>query len=278
MVSYRAVTCSVVASLFMWIGQASAGWIIDQVAKGSGEGSRQQVVLQANLMKTLTFGKDGQPAEAFILDLNAQTITQVDYRKRHYVTATVQEYARMIRDAYQAASEHMARRMQEIQEAIKEMPPEQQKMVEEMLRSQVPQGEPARQDCPEPGIELKKTNDQATIAGYPTVRYDVLIDGKLDSELWLAKGITVWRELDPQKLERFSAELAKLAPPCRRAKGRHRLGGDDPAWKVASEGYPVRRVRRGGGTSTVEVVKAESGSVPATEFQPPADFARKSLR
>ena len=59
MVSYRAVTCSIMAGLFMWIGQASAGWIIDQVVKGAGEDSRQQVVLQANRMKTLTFGKDG---------------------------------------------------------------------------------------------------------------------------------------------------------------------------------------------------------------------------
>ena len=157
--AYRVVAWGVLVSILGWVGQASAGWIIDQVVKGSGEGSRQQVVLQANRMKTLTFGKDGQPAEALILDLNAQTITQVDYRKRHYVTATVQEYAQMIRDAYQTASEHMARRMQEMQEAIKEMLPEQRKMLEEMLRSQVPQGEPAPQDCPEPGIELKKTND-----------------------------------------------------------------------------------------------------------------------
>ena len=183
-----------------------------------------------------------------ILDLNAQTITQMDYRKRQCVTATVQEYAQMIRDAYQTASEHMARRMHETQEAIKKTPPEQRKILEEMLRSQVPQGEPARQDCPEPGIELKKTNDQATIAGYPAVRYDVLIDEKLDLELWLAKGITVWRELDPKRLERFSVEMANLAPRCGRAKGRHRFGGDDPAGKS-----PVKGIRCGGCAEAVEV-------------------------
>ena len=247
MFSYRAETCSIMASLFMWSGQASAGWIIDQVVKGSDEGSRQQVVLQANRMKTLTFGKDGQPAETLILDLSTQTILRWTTG-----SASTSPPPSGVRPddpgAYQTAAEHMARWMQETQEAIKETPPEQRKMPEEMLRARVPQGEPAPQDCPEPRIELKKTNDQATIAGYPAVRYDVLIDEKLDSELWLAKGVTVWRELDLQSLERFSVEMATLAPRCGRAKGRHRFGGDDPAGKS-----PVKGIRCGGCAEAVEV-------------------------
>jgi hypothetical protein len=37
-------------------------------------------------------------------------------------------------------------------------------------------------------------------------------------------------------------------------------------------------VDRSGGGGTVEVVKAESRTVPAAEFQPPAGFARKTFR
>lgn len=100
-------------------------------------------------------------------------------------------------------------------------------------------------------------------------------DGKLESELWIAKGIAAWRELDQRKLERFASEMAKLAG-C--GQGRQGLLGSDPSWKAAGEGYPVRTVDRSGGGWTVEVVKAENRNIPAAEFQPPAGFARKTFR
>ena len=278
MIPIRVVACSILASVFVWTGQASAGWVIDQVLKGSGEGGRQQVVLQANRMKTLIFGGDGEPVTAFILDLNADTITQVDYKKRHYVTTTVQEFGQVMQGAMEAASEQMAKAMKQMQESMKDMPPEQRKMMEEMMRSRMPKAEGAPQDCPESRVEMKKTGQQATIAGYPAVRYDVLIDGKPDSELWLAKGIAAWRELDPKKLERFSAEMVKMAPRCGGAQGRHGFRADDPVWKLVNEGYPVRTVHRSNGSVTIEVVKAETRNVPAAEFQPPAGFAKKTLQ
>lgn len=278
MLRYRVVVWSILASVFVWTGEASAGWIIEQVVKGSGEDGRQQVLLQANRMKTVMHGEEEKPVMAFILDLNANTITQVDYKKRHYSTATLQEFGQMIQRMQQATSDQMAQAMKEMQNTLKDMPPEQRKMMEEMMRSHMPQAGQTPQDCVEPKVEHRKTSQQATIAGYPAVRYDVLIDGKLDSEIWLAKGITAWRELDPKKLERLGAEMAKLSPRCGPAQGRQRLPGDDPALKLAGEGYPVRTVHRDGGDITVEVVKAESRTVPATEFQPPTGFAKKPFR
>ncbi|MGH7412254.1 MAG: DUF4412 domain-containing protein [Candidatus Methylomirabilis sp.] len=278
MCSYRVVALSVLVSVFGWTGEALAGWIIDQVVKGGGEDTKQQVVLQANRMKTLMLGEEGAPFAAFILDLNAETITQVDYNRKHYVTATVQEFGQMMQGVQQATSGQMARVMKEMQERMKDMPEEQRKMIEEMMRSKMPQTESGSQDCVEPKIELRKTGQQETIAGYSAVRYDVLADGKPESELWVAKGITAWREMDPKKLERFATEIAKLAPRCGSMQGRHGFRGDDPAWKLANEGYPVRTVHRSDGGVTIEIVKAETRTVPAAEFQPPAGFARKTLK
>jgi len=279
---YRVVGWGILAGIVVWSGQASAGWVIDQVMKGGGEGARQQVLLQANRMKTLMLGEDGTPSAAFILDLNAETITQVDYKGKHYISTTVQQFGQMIQGVQQAMSGEMAEVMKQMQEQMKDMPPEQRKMMEEMMedmmRSRMPKTGAAPQDCVEPKVELKKTGQQATIAGYPAVRYDVLADGKLESELWLASGIAAWREMDPQKLERFATEIAKLAPRCGSVKGQHGFRRDDPAWKLASEGYPVRTVHRSDGGVTMEVVKAESRSIPAAEFQPPAGFVRKTLR
>ncbi len=278
MVSCRVVACSILVSVFAWTSQVSAGWVIDQVIKGAGEGARQQVVLQANRMKTLMLGADGEPITAFIVDLNAQTITQVTYHEHQYVTSTVQEFGQMMQGMHQEMAGQMEQAMKQMQESMKDMPPEQQKMMEQMMRSRMPQTEGVPQDCPESRVEMKKTGQQATIAGYPAVRYDILIDGKPDSELWLAKGIAAWRELDPQKLEKFAAEMAKLAPRCSRGQRQRGLRGDDPAWKLANEGYPVRTVHRSNCSTTIEVVKAETRTVPATEFQPPTGFARKTFR
>jgi hypothetical protein len=267
----------VVAAMFALAQEARGGWVIDQAVRGGGEGARQQVLIQADRMKTLFLGEDGGPAMAFILDLDAQTITQVEYERRQYVTSTVQEFVQMMRGAMESGLEQMAQAMKQMQESLKDMPPEQRKMVEEMMRSRMPQGGPGAEACRETRTELKKTGQQATIAGYSATRYDVLADGTLETELWIAKEITAWRELDPKKLERFSAEMATLAG-CGPGKSRRGLPAHDPAWKLAHEGYPVRVVSRAGGEVTVEVVKAERRTVPMAEFQPPAGFARKSAR
>jgi hypothetical protein len=249
-----------------WSESALAGWVVEQFMKGGAEGGRQQVLIQANRMKTIMLGPDGRPAAAFILDLDAQTITHVDYRQRQVMTATVQEYVQAIQGAQQVA-------MREMQERLKSMPPQERQMAEQMMRSQTGQPGGTGQDCREPQTEVRRTGQQATIAGYPAVRYDVLADGKLEAEVWAAPAITAWRELDPPKLERFTAEIAKLVG-C--GPGRPGLLGADASWKLASEGYPVRTIHPG--AVTIEVVKAESRTIPAPEFQPPPGFARRTLQ
>ena len=143
---YRVVGWGILVGIVVWSGQASAGWVIDQKVKGRGDGVRQQVLLQANRMKTLILGEDGTPSAAFILDLNAETITQVDYSRKHYITTTVQEFGQMIQGVQQAMSGQMERVMKEMQERLKDMPPEQRKMVEQRMRSQMPQTESAPKD------------------------------------------------------------------------------------------------------------------------------------
>jgi hypothetical protein len=275
MFRYWALVWGIVVGAVLWGSHASAGWVIEQTMKGNTEGGRQQIMLQANKMKTLVLGADGKPAAAFILDLDAQTITQVDFQRRLFATATVEEYSALIKGAQQAASEQIGKAMKEMQDAMKDMPPEQRKMMEQMMKSQMGGGAETK-ECREPQVEVRKTGEQATVAGHAAVRYDVIVDGTPQTELWVAKAITAWRELDPRKLERVAAELGKLAG-CGPGQSRQRFLGADPTWKLASEGYPVRTVERSSGMA-IEVVKAESRTVPATEFQPPAGFARKALR
>ena len=262
---------------------ASAGWVIEQVVRpgGGGDQDRQVLTISANRMKATTLDRAGKPAAAWITDLEAQTLTTVDYEKRTAATGTVREYAEAMRGATQAAGGQMGEAMKQMQEAMKQMPPEQRQMMEQMMRQQMPGGAPSAEACREPKVEVRPTGQTARIAGYSATRYDVLEDGKFAEEVWLTKAITAWQEIDLKKMERFTREMTKAMeglPGCGRDR---RVGMDpsDPTWRLASEGYPVRTVEHGEAAGmVVEVVKAESRGVPPAEFQPPAGFKRQTLK
>jgi len=270
---YRLVAWGVLAGVLAGAGPASAGWVIDQVVRGGGGDGRMQVLVQANRMKTVMMGPDGRPMTAVIVDLDADLVTQVDYNMRLALTGTVQEFGRTTERALQEMPARMGQAMEQMREAMKDMPPEQRQMVEQMLRAQGQQAPPG-QACREPQLEVRRQGAQATIAGFPSVRYDVLADGRPESEVWIARDITAWRELDAAKLERFAGEMTRLAR-CSAAGGA--AMGADASWKLTAEGYPTRTVNYER-NMTVEVVKAESRPVPPAEFQPPPGFATKTFR
>lgn len=278
---YLVVASSIIASVLAWTGPVSAGWIIDWGVKGSSA-AVQRELLHANRMKILISGKDGTPAVAFIVDLDANTFTQVYYEKRYYITDTVPEYvltmgamAKMAMGLWPAAPD--------LVEALKQAAPDQRKKMEEELKlyeqqmraSGWGQPEPA---CREPRIETRKVDQRDTIAGHAAVRYDVLADGKPSgtlSEIWVAKSLPAWQELDPQKFQRFLAEIAKT--PCGAGGSPHEVLSH-AAWRLRSEGYPVRkalRAAKGGGE--VEVIRVETREIPLAELEPPPGFVRKTF-
>jgi len=253
---------------------ASAGWVIEQAVRGPGHSGRQQILIQANRIKSVSLGPDGRPTHAVIMDLGAETLTQVDYQARHYVTSTLPEYVQAMAGAAQAANAQRAESLKAIEQAMKNLPPDQKKAMEQAMRGQMGPGGAGGGPCVEPRREVRRTGQQATIAGFPAVRWEVLADGRVESELWVAPGLPVAGELDAAKLEQVSNAMAR-AFAC--GPGGGPGGGADPTWRLVGEGYPVRTVADQGAL-TVEVVRAESRSVATGEFQPPAGFARRTLR
>ena len=246
---------------------ASAGWVIQQAVTGSAAGT-QQIVLQSNRIKTVVLEPDGRPSTAFIVDLNTDTIIQVNYAERTYVSASFRDYVDTMRGRTQQASAQVAEATRQMEVAMKEMPPEQRRVVEQMMRAH---GGGAPRECRELAFDVRATREQATIAGYRAVRHDVVADGAAQSQVWVARDLTAWREIDPTKLQRLAAEMTRLAACAPAANGAAAAG----AWRTAGEGYPMRTVVRSG--ETIEVTKVESRPVSPSEFQAPAGFARKPL-
>jgi hypothetical protein len=255
---------------------AHAGWIIDQVVKTKGvdANSQQRLFLQANRLK-VTSTEGTRTTQAMVMDLDAQTITQIDYQERTFTTATAKEYADLMRQGFQAMGEQMGQ-MKELEEQLKNLPPEQRRAVEAMLKQAQQSAAMASkkpEECMPDKVDVKSTGKRVTVAGYDASGYQVFSNGDFDSEVFIAPGITAAREIDPKKLERMVSEMMKALPQC---PARGRMFGSDPMWKLMKDGYPVRSVGKDG--ATTEVVKAESRSLGANEFEPPTGFARKPLK
>jgi hypothetical protein len=262
---------------------ASAGWIIDEVVRGRGEGQTQRMYLQSNRLKSVML-EGTRVTQAVVMDLDAQTITHIDYDDRAYTTATAREYADMMRQGLQKMGEagaQMQTQLKEMEEQLKQLPPEQRRQIEAMMKSaQQSAQRPAApalkpEDCAADKVDIKRTGSPLKVAGYDATGYQIFSNGKLDSEVWIAPAITAAREIDPAKLERMVREMMQALPQC---PPRGQMIGTDPVWKLMKDGYPVRSVAKDGGGTVTEVVKAESRSLGAAEFQPPAGFARKTLK
>ena len=206
------------------------------------------------------------------MDLEAQTLTHVDYGRRAYMTATVQEYAEAMREGMQAASDSMAH----VRKQLEQLPPEQRRQIEEMMRAQqgAPRPAPPPGECVPNKIDIKSTGKRLTVAGFEATGYEIFANDVLDAEVWIAPAITAVREIDPQKLERMVKEMMAAFPQC---PPRGQMFGADPVWKLMKDGYPVRTTDKSHGHST-EVTKAESRALGGAEFQAPAGFTRKSLK
>jgi hypothetical protein len=276
-----AIRLSMLVVLLAAASPAWAGWVIDQELKHTAGSQKQRLFMQANRLKSVVL--DGERTTmAVVMDLDAQTITQIDYQQRAYTTATAKEYAEMMRQGMQEMGQAMGQmqsQMKEIEAQLKDLPPEQRKQIEAMMRQmQQPQGggqaAGAAANCTPDRVDVRRSGKNATIAGYAATGYEVLSNGVPDSEVFIAPAITAAREIDPQKLERMMREMLQAMPHC---PPRGQMSGADPAWKLMKEGYPVRTVEKDG-RGAVEVVKAESRAIAAGEFQPPAGFAKKSLR
>jgi hypothetical protein len=243
MVSRLFVISSVAVVVLGGTTCAWAGWIFEQVATGPGWKVQQRVLLDGNRMKTSMLGANGSPVTTFILDLNTDRVIQADYAGGQYITGTIPEYLDLVQWLRRKAHESHP-------------------------------GTPA--SCSPFRINVTRTGQQTTIAGYSAVRYDVRVDGTVQWEAWMAGNVPAWREISSRKLEQFVGAIAKLGT-CGPEHVHQWFFAADSSAKALDEGFPVRIIDRSH-RATIDVVAVEARAIPRDEFEPPANLGRRTVR
>src|SRR5262245_2867327 len=127
-----------------------------------------------------------------------------------------------------------------------------------------------------PKVAVQPTSVTETVAGLPTRKYQVLADGTLYEELWLASDPALLRELvvarAPETFGRMSGCLAT-------AGGGSRVETTDEYRKIYSEGWPLKAVFHGPGGPTpgTPVTRVERREIPEGEFARPAGLTAVPL-
>lgn len=128
-----------------------------------------------------------------------------------------------------------------------------------------------------PQVSFVKEGDGGVIAGYPTVKYRVLADGKLYEEVWLTTDPVVMKDLESlfrTVMKKFEKCLFSVA----NATDSLSLSVEDtPEYqKMEQEGWQMKS-RNYSGTglpSTYEVIKLEKKDIPASEFEIPSGYKK----
>ena len=119
-------------------------------------------------------------------------------------------------------------------------------------------------------IQVKDLGAGETLLGYQTTRHQVLVDGELLEELWLAPKVNVSSEVD---LGAYQAALQRMLGGAAAASQGYE---ESEAYRrLRSTGYPLRQVLYFvGEKTTLEVTAVAVETLPASDFAIPKGFTR----
>jgi hypothetical protein len=118
-------------------------------------------------------------------------------------------------------------------------------------------------------IDIKETPDTEQILGHKTTKYQVIVDGKLTQELWMAKDLNVGEDLDMEKFTHMSS-----------AQMRRSTYQSSPEYQeLIRMGYPLKQVQYQGDRQIVmQVTKIEKQDIPESKFKIPEGLKQMDMQ
>jgi hypothetical protein len=248
-------------------GPALAGY---QLTDKDGD----QTLVSKGRVKELS-GEGAGPQSVFDLGLARAWMSNPD--RGVYWEGTIDELCTTIRDTTAA----IGKAMHDAMEAqLSQLSPENRAKVEE-LRKQLEANRQKEEDKSSPGVvKVERTEETQTIAGQPTRKFKVFVDGALYEEDWLTTDPALGKEF---ALDRAS-ELMSRVSACAIASDpdpSHPKGIDEGKiyQKLYPQGWPLKTVAHVGGKprTKTEITKVEKRDVPESEFKPPAGYRKAPL-
>ncbi|GHV59120.1 hypothetical protein FACS1894103_1880 [Campylobacterota bacterium] len=212
-----------------------AGWVIDEVTRyAGGDEFRSQIFIDRNRYKSQN------EDETLIIDMAKDTIYFVYDRDKRYFGGKRAAVFRELRSN---------------------------------LRSEMAEDDAAQNPNDTIGdeaiIQILKTGEALKQAGFEGEKYQIVMDGELRKEIFVARTLTANSEIDPLKLSKTMLRLS---------------GSDDESVQfvevssgyveLMKQGYPIRTIEYdpSGGLILTDVIKAEKRTFKADEFLPPKEY------
>jgi len=238
--------------LFLVATSAQAGWVIHEK-----EGGNQTVFyIQDNHMRTEAGG------QIILMDLDKQEMFFLSPTRKLYWGGKVAEFKKFM----EKTMGQMNQMLSQMKEAMKNMPPEQRKAMMEMMK----QNMPAKQ--PPPKVTVRDTGQTGKVAGYKVRKYEVVVNGKLREEQWVAPDVDVADDMDPDKLTEFVSALSMISPDDAYSASPKVMG-------LLKKGYPLKRKTfTGTGTHVAVVTKAVEKSLDSDMFKVPKGYRKVKLQ
>ncbi|MCL4476432.1 MAG: DUF4412 domain-containing protein [Nitrospirae bacterium] len=228
----------VIAAMLVFTVPAFAGWV--QV---DSEGVT--TLISEGMLKQTSRGDD----QYSILDTKKGNIIFIDSKRKAYSRESIDDFCKAV--------------ITEMSKAKKNMPGEDQGK------------QKGGKDAPK--VSVMKGGDGGVVAGYSTVKYKVLADGKLYEEVWLTADPAVLKDLESlfktvmKKFEKCLSSVANVADslPLAVEESPEYKKMEQAGWQMRSKSY-----FGGGQPATYEVIRLEKRDIPASEFEVPSGYKK----
>jgi hypothetical protein len=241
-----------------------------------------EVQVEGKMLKMTVPSKKGNDG-AMIYRGDRGEMIIVDDKNRSYMVfdeAMVEEMGRKMEEAREAM-----KNMQIPEEVLKRMPKEQREEMEKMMKGRLGEQPGGMGDMERPRREYRKTDERATMEGYPCVKYEVFLNDEKVQELW----VTDWDNVEGgEELRAAFEDMAAFFEKMTAAVGKSLFGeeggflgeGNDPLGGFMEvDGFPVvtRDFDDGDLDSEAVLKSARRRTIDPAEFEPPSGYKRQSM-
>lgn len=196
--------------------------------------------------------KNASEGNVFILNGPRDEIIFINDEQKTYSIGTIDEYCNSLTTFFE--------------QMMKGVPEEQRKMMEQMRAK--------GKESSIQNVSIVKSGDGGIIAGYKTVKYKVLADGKLFKEIWLSHDSSLMKEYLP-----LIPVLKKFTSCTNKMEMESSLENTLEYQKLWEAGFELKSVRYEEGKSEHEtnVVQLSKKTIPESEFKAPSGYKKVSF-